>query len=276
MRNFNRVLLFALLVSGATLSCAENTGHSDDYPEIGQIHDFLYGDESLWPIFESCATTRGDCAIVAGVKHLEESNYEDAERLFNQALEHNHPLNALPMILLNVERDNPVEAFAWSQLQLNYQMQSTGTELADQDQGWAFEQLYLALEQLNDDQADLAYDRAEQLIQQWLPTMLDTEQERKNRWQSQCSCSKPTRRKRPNYPMTLARDGRKGVTMHVFSVDSNGKVDDDIAIFYTHQAFRHAGHKAIRGWRFPEMTEKCEDQEQRRYSQQFDFSFAPR
>ena len=276
MTKLNRLLLFALLISCATISCADDTDDLGDYPEISQIHDFLYGDESLWPVFESCATTRGDCAIVAGFRHLKESSFDNAERYFQQALEHNHSLNALPMILLNVERDNPVEAFAWSQLRLNYQMQSTSTELSDQAQGWAFEQLYISLEQLNEEQADLAYDRAEGLIQRWLPRMLDTEQERKIRWQTQCSCRKPTRRKRPNYPISMAEDRRKGVSMHVFSVDSEGRIEDDIAIFYTHTAFRRAGDKAIHGWRFPAVTAECEDQDQRRFSQQFDFSFAPR
>lgn len=247
--NLLRSLFFAGVCGTANLVSAEN------YPGVEDIRQFIDGDSTLWPRFEQCAEEHASCNLIAGHVSLKSNELDRAEYHFLSALQKGDDAAPWAMILLNIERNRPIEIFAWSQLALAMLSANEAERIESNRNNWSFIQLAQAARDFSDEQWTLGEQRSQELIDHWLPALqTDSDGE-----VQECTCRHhvPIYQHPPRYPRKLANAGQPGWSLIEFAVDEQGKVVDEIVILYSDERFAQSSTRAIRRWKFEpvEMTE---------------------
>ena len=262
-------LLGSLLIAG--LFCIASQANAEDYPSIEEIRQFLDGDSKLWPIFQQCAEEYASCGLIVGHVSLKSNELDQAERYFLSALQKGDHAAPWAMILLNIERNRPIETFVWSQLALAQLTENETERIEASKNSWPFIQLARAAKLLNDEQWAAGEQRSQELISQWLPVL----QANSDSQAQYCKCESrsPVYQRPPRYPRSLANAGQPGWTLIDFAINEQGKVVDQIVILYSDARFARTSNSAIRKWEFEplELTEHNQDCSIQRFRQTLDF-----
>lgn len=255
----------------AAVFCMTGLASAANDPSIEEIRQFLDGDSKLWPRFEQCAEGCANCSLIAGHVSLKSDEHDQAESYFISALQKGNRAAPWAMILLNIERNRPIEIFAWSQFTLATFSGNKAERIEANRKSWSFLQLAQTALNFNDEQWTLGEQRSQQLIEQWLP-VLQADRDRETQ-DASCEQHIPIKQQPPDYPRRLTIQRLSGWAVVDFAVNEKGEVIDQIAILYSDEQFARASTRAIRKWEFGpiELTEHNQACATQRYRQTFDF-----
>ena len=249
------VLLLTVLATNAVPS---------QKPSLDELRDFVRGDIDLWPVFERCAPEYSNCAIAAGQVSFNEREYENAARFFLLALEQGNHHAVMGMMMLHEKQRNYAEAYAWSYLQLVYQIDGDLDKLGEPGNAWNLRTFQQAYDRLDPSEIETINQRAEQIKFQWLPILqanLETDTDKEA-----CPKPQPVHREPPSYPARMVGNRQSGWVYAVLEIDNDGNVIDQVSLLSTHRHFSSATERALKQWKYEPLAEGSECTSQRSYT----------
>lgn len=200
----------------------------------------LYDGRDVWDWF------------VRGYALHAEGRFDDAIRAWIESAQLGHNLAPHALAWHHYEQREWIEAYAWSRLAMEVDGALRDLDMEEMRGRWSLYNAIHSAEGLSDAQRGPAETRAQELVQRFLDPLVgpDLERRQANALRQGVRSEDIVERQRPNYPRSMAENGRPGWAYLYFEIRPDGRVGDIVSIAATDPRFARSAIRAVRKWRF--------------------------
>ena len=233
----------------STAALADVDPAADVHARFDQIERAMNGDEAAIDALAAEGEDDPMLQFIVGTSLANLGRVDEAATALQRSIRLGDDMGGLVLAEIFFDERQYLDAFAWAQfwVQSNFTIEEIRQGAANSDLGVSL--LRDLLDRLDDEEIRRAEQHAGYLLNEWLG---DFEKKTSSCIQPQEVCEEwtATRRRAPAFPMSMGDRRRVGFTRHVYVVDENGRVADQVVLHASHPHFARSAERSLRRWRF--------------------------
>lgn len=228
---------------------------ADVHGRFEQIERAMNGDETAIVALAAEGEDDPMLQFIVGTSLASLGRVDEAAVALQHSIRLGDDMGGLVLAEIFFDEKQYLDALAWAQfwVQSNFTIEEIRRGAANSDLGVSL--LRDLLDRLDEEEVRAAERHAGYLLNEWLG---DFEKQTSNCIQPQEVCDEwtVTRRRAPAFPMSMGDRRRVGFTRHVYLVDANGRVADQVVLHASHPHFARSAERSMRRWRFESSAEQ--------------------
>ncbi|MGY6631191.1 MAG: energy transducer TonB [Wenzhouxiangella sp.] len=227
----------------------------DVQARFDQIRQAMEGDRAAIDALAADSEAYPGLKFIVGTALARLGELDEASVALQHSIRQGDDMASLVLAELMMEAGSYIDAFAWAQVwvQSNFTLDEIRRGAANSDLG--VELLRELLDVLDDEDIRLAERRAGFVLSEWMDGV-ETEPSRCFLPQDSCGEWTATRQRAPRFPMQMGDRRQNGFSRHVYLVDEDGRVADQLVLHSSHPQFARSAERSLRRWRFESSAEQ--------------------
>ncbi|MGY6588048.1 MAG: energy transducer TonB [Wenzhouxiangella sp.] len=234
---------------------ADSDPGADVQTRFDQIKQAMEGDREAIDALAADSEDYPSLQFIVGTALARLGELDQASVALQHSIRQGDDMASLVLAELMFEAGFYLDAFAWAQVwvQSNFTLEEIRRGAANSDLG--VELLRELLDILDDEEIRLAERHAGIVLSEWMDGV-ETTPGRCFFPRDTCAEWTATRRPAPRYPMQMGNRRQTGFTRHVYLVNEEGRVADQLVLHSSHPQFARSAERSLRRWRFESSSER--------------------